>query len=160
MKTICKFLIVILFFSVATVYANTIKDPILETVIREVIDKPSGPIYVKDLEGLTELFDAREWGIADLTGLEYCTNLEKLVLEENEITDISPLSKLVNLKELYLKRDEITNISPLVRNSGISKGDWVWLRGNPLKRKSTRIYISILRERGVTVGWDWGIDNQ
>jgi len=112
MKTICKFLIVILFFSIATVYADMIKDPGLEAAIREAIGKPSGPIHVKDLEELTEL-DVSRRCIADLTGLEYCTNLEVLELKGNEITDLSPLPQLVNLKKLSLGRNEVTDILPL-----------------------------------------------
>ena len=66
-----------------------IPDPGLEAVIREAIDKLYGPIYVEDLEGLTGL-NACERGIADLTGLEYCTDLKLLVLGGNEITDLFP----------------------------------------------------------------------
>jgi len=117
MKMICKFLIVILFFSVATAYADMIPDPGLEAAIREAFGKPSGPIHVKDLEGLTGL-DASIRVIADLTGLEYCTNLEELNLDDNDlgrlhfldnnITDISPLSELVNLEDLGLGGNKIT----------------------------------------------------
>ena len=89
-----------------------IPDPGLEAVIREEIDKLYGPIYVKDLEGLTRL-DASKRGIADLTGMEYCTDLESLSLPGNKITDLSPLSQLVNLEELNLSHNEITDLSPL-----------------------------------------------
>ena len=153
-----------------------ISDPVLEAVISEVLGKPYAPIYVKDLEELTE-FDARGWEIVDLTGLEYCTNLtylnlynnkitdisplSKLVnlthldLHNNKITDISPLSQLVNLKDLNLGINEITDISPLVRNSGLSQGDVVGLTGNQLSSKSLRDYIPQLKERGVNVYRWW-----
>ena len=177
-----------------------IPDPGLEELIREAIDKPYGPIYVEDLEGLTILdagLNAPGRGIADLTGLEYCTdleslhlwsneitdiaplsqlvnleslnlggneitdlsplsqlvNLEELDLRWNEITDLSPLSHLVNLWSLNLSSNEITDIAPLVLNSGLSEGDMVYLTGNPLSRKSIKVYIPQLEERGVIVKW-------
>ena len=89
-----------------------IPDSDLETVVRDAIDKPYRPIYVKDFEGLTEL-DASERGIVNLTGLEYCTDLESLGLESNKITDLSPLSHLTNLEWLWLSSNEITDLSPL-----------------------------------------------
>jgi len=149
MKMICKFLIVILFFSIATVYADTIRDPGLEAAIKRKLynSNPSWPIPVEDLEELTEL-SARAKGIVDLTGLEYCTNLEELNLEENKITDLSPLSQLVNLKMLYLNDNQITDISPLVLNSGLSKVD---LTGNPLSRDSIKVYIPELKLSRVNV---------
>jgi internalin A len=87
-------------------------DPNLEAAIRDAIDKPEGPIYPEDLEGLTELH-ASEKDIADLTGLEYCTNLEGLYLRDNQISDISPLSGLTSLWCLDLDENQISDISPL-----------------------------------------------
>ena len=76
-------------------------DPNLKAVIRLAIDKPEGPIYVEDLEGLNEL-DAGASSIIDLTGLEYCTDLKWLHLHGNQIIHISPLLGLTNLEELDL----------------------------------------------------------
>ncbi len=56
--------------------------------------------------------------IADLTGLEYATNVTKLSLHSNQITDLSKLSQLNNLLELSLNNNDITDISSL---SGLSK---------------------------------------
>jgi Leucine-rich repeat (LRR) protein len=105
-------------------------DPDLEAAIREAINKPEGPIYVEDLEGLTELDASRRW-IKDLTGLEYCTNLERLDLEDNWITDIKPL----------------------VDNPGLSFFNCVDLRENPLSETSIKVYIPQLEKRGVFVEW-------
>jgi len=54
-------------------------DPNLEAVIREAIGKPDGAITAADLESITEL-DARDNNIRDITGIERCVNLERLIL--------------------------------------------------------------------------------
>ena len=90
----------------------TFPDPNLEDVIRKAIDKPEGAISTSDLEHLTTL-DAPDRGITDLTGLEYCVNLQKLILYDNNISDITPLAGLSNLKTLSLYINKISNTSPL-----------------------------------------------
>ena len=63
-----------------------------------------------DLETLT----ARGKGITDLTGLEYATNLDTLILGGNRIEDVSPLAGLTtNLKWLDLQRNRIRDVTPL-----------------------------------------------
>ena len=52
-------------------------------------------------------------GMKSLKGIEYATNLEKLKVNENEISDLSPLKDLKNLKYLELQRNRITDVSPL-----------------------------------------------
>jgi len=56
-------------------------DPNLEAAVREAIGIPEGSIYPSDLGELTSL-NATEKNIADLTGLEYCTNLTELNLSD------------------------------------------------------------------------------
>jgi Leucine-rich repeat (LRR) protein len=87
-------------------------DPNLEAAIREAINKPEGAIYASDLEELKGL-DASDREIRDITGLEYCTNLQMLGLFGNQISDISSLSGLTNLQYLILESNPITDISPL-----------------------------------------------
>jgi Leucine-rich repeat (LRR) protein len=87
-------------------------DPNLEAAIREAIGKPTGDIYQSDLEGFTSL-DASYRNIADLTGLEYLTNLTDLHLGWNQISDISPLANLTNLTQLRLSTNQISDIWPL-----------------------------------------------
>jgi len=111
--------------------AVTFTDPNLEAAIREAIDIPERPIYPSDLKGLIS-FAASEKNIADLTGLEHCTNLTELDLGYNQISDISPL----------------------VQNEGFGEGDAIYLQGNPLSWESVNIYIPELRGRGVTVVYD------
>lgn len=90
----------------------TFPDPNLETAIREAIGKPAGDIYQSDLVGLTVL-DASGRNIANVTGLDYCTNLLSLHLANNEIGNISPLSNLTSLTSLWLDWNQISDISPL-----------------------------------------------
>ena len=87
-------------------------DPNLEAVIREAIAKPTGPIYPSDLAGLTGLH-AWNKNITDLTGLDFCTDLEFAELSSNQISDISPLANLTNLELLFLGHNQIVNLSPL-----------------------------------------------
>jgi len=89
-----------------------IPDTVLEDVVRDTIGKPFGLLTRNDLMGVQRL-DGRALGISDLTGLEYCTNLTWLNLNDNNITDLTPLANLDNLEFLYLNNNDITNITPL-----------------------------------------------
>jgi hypothetical protein len=109
----------------------TFADPNLEATIREAIDIPERPIYPSNLKGLIS-FSATEKNIADLTGLEYCTNLTELDLGYNQVSDISPL----------------------MQNEGFGGGDAIYLQGNPLSWESVNIDIPELRGRGVIVVYD------
>ena len=89
--------------------------------------------------------------IANLTGLEYCTNLHYLYLYLNHISDILPLANLAMLRELHIYDNQISDISPLVQNEGLAEGDMVYLQQNPLSSDSINLYIPQLEARGVTV---------
>jgi len=93
-------------------YVVTFANPNLEAAVREAIGIPEGLIYPWDLEDLT-ILDASEAGIADLTGLEYCTGLTELYLGYNQIEDISPLANLTGLSVLSLSSNQVTDISAL-----------------------------------------------
>ena len=95
-------------------------DANLEAAIRTAISKPEGPIYPSDLEGLTRL-SAVDKNIANLTGLEQCTNLTSLILWVNQISDISPLANLIGLTHLVLGDNQISDISPLVNLNGLTE---------------------------------------
>ena len=89
-------------------------DANLESVIRNAIDKPQGTIYESDLLVLTSL-EGNYAGIADLTGIEYCVNLEHLFLRGNRIADIGPLGSLTLLTLLELSENPLdsTDLAPL-----------------------------------------------
>ena len=105
----------LLFLTIQPAYSEepvNFPDENLEQEIRDAIDKQSGDIYPSDLEGLTLLI-ASHSGIDDLTGIEYCVDLQFLALNGNNISNLTPLSNLTNLQKLGLWNNNISDITPL-----------------------------------------------
>jgi len=158
----------------------TFPDSVLEDAVRRAIPKPEGDIFLSDVQTIDTL-DAScsdSLMISDLTGLSYLSNLEFLVLDNNEISDISELSNLTNLKMLFLAYNyqvqditplsglpnlnqldltynQVMDIQPLVLNNGIDSGDVVFLTGNPLSDTTQVDYLCV---RQVAVFLEPGID--
>ena len=90
-----------------------IPDPHLRSIIAEGLGKnPNAPISAEEMKGLNEL-RANGRGIQELTGLQFATNLETLILAHNQISDISPVKNLKNLTHLKLKDNQVSDISPI-----------------------------------------------
>lgn len=89
-----------------------IPDPALEAAFVQALDKSGPPVYEAELCQLTELILFNK-GIADLSGIQYCTGLQVLSLNANPITDITPLAGLVQLYELDLSGTLVTDLTPL-----------------------------------------------
>ena len=107
----------LLFYTVlcSPVFAQVVEipDPNLRASIVDALGIPRGsPITQEDMNRLTDL-DVQDQGIANLTGLEFATNLTFLQLKSNRIEDISPLANLTKLTELHLGGNRIEDISPL-----------------------------------------------
>ena len=102
-----------------------IPDPNLRAAIAEVLGKsPNVPITVQEMEKLREFGtrDPPDRGIQDLTGLQFATNLEVLILgwwrsgtggAGNPVNDLSPIAGLTNLRRLYLIGTPVSDLSPL-----------------------------------------------
>jgi Leucine-rich repeat (LRR) protein len=90
----------------------TFADSNLDAAVRQAISKSSGPIDVSDLQGLTEL-QATDCQIVDLSGIQFCTDLERLWLGGNQIVGLQPLSGLTGLRHLYLWDNRISSLEPL-----------------------------------------------
>ena len=90
----------------------TFPDSNFEILIRETLNKSTGDITQIDLENITEI-DGNGRNISDVSGIEYCTNLEILNLWSNQIMDISDLSNLTNLKVLNLNNNRIVDVTVL-----------------------------------------------
>ena len=98
-----------------TVFAQIvdISDPNLRAAIADALNVPNdAPITREDVNRLTDL-NVRDRGVANLTGLEFATNLTFLQLQANQIEDISPLANLTQLTELHLGGNRIEDIRPL-----------------------------------------------
>ncbi len=129
----------------------TIPDAVLEAAIRAELNW-QGKLTPAKLAELTELTIKNGGHIETLEGLQYCTNLENLMLPEcglddddmkyigsmpslftldlsgNNITDISPLAGL-DLGCLFISNNSISNLWPL---SGMTNLYMLILEGNPL----------------------------
>jgi Leucine-rich repeat (LRR) protein len=108
---------------------------------------------VTPLCNLTDLENLRLNGnqISDITTLANLTNLKSLDLASNQISDIAPLKILDNLKSLSLQYNQVEDITPLVENEGLSIGDRIYLKNNPLNSESRDVLIPQLEQRGVQV---------
>ena len=90
-----------------------IPDPNLRTAIAETLGKnPNAPITAEEMKRLERL-DARNRDIHDLTGLQFATNLDELILERNQISDLSPIAGLINLGSLDLWINPVSDLSPV-----------------------------------------------
>ena len=111
---------------------------------------------ISDLSPLSSLTNL-EWlglsenSISDITPLSGLTKMEVLGLSENSISDITPLSGLTSLRGLWLDKNNISDLSPLVDNTGLSRGDVVDVRDNPLSDTSINTHIPTLEGAGVQV---------
>ena len=129
-----------------------IPDANLRRVIEQSLGKAEGEEITEDeMLRLPFYFELSELGIADLTGLEFATNvswlyandnrisdlgplagltrLTQLQLSGNAISDIAPLSELTNLRKLYLENNDIEDIAPL---SELTSLIWLYLSDNEI----------------------------
>ena len=103
-------------------------DSTLERIVRNAINQPEGVITSEKLRELTRL-ELNGWFIQDISGLEYCTNLEYLDLSANKIRDISALARMTKMKELFLHNNSISDIIPL---SSMMELEVLSLMSNPI----------------------------
>ena len=127
-KTVALFLALVMVLSAAMVGGGVVLQPNqaraddvvtfhggLNAVIHDAIGKPyPEPIYASELLIITSLIarDA-DHNIGDLSGLEYCTNLQVLDFGYNGVSDLSPLAGLTNLQSIAINGKWISDLSPL-----------------------------------------------
>ena len=90
-----------------------IPDTNLRTAIAETLGKGSNAsITAEEMKGLKALRGAGR-SVRDLTGIQFATNLERLFLNDNEISDLSPIVSLINLRLLWIHDNPCSDISPV-----------------------------------------------
>ncbi len=77
------------------------KDEKFEQLIRTALNKPTGDITSGDMAEIKKLV-GRNLGLSDISGIEYCINLNILDLGANNISNISELSVLSKLEHLVV----------------------------------------------------------
>src|SRR4051812_32798710 len=108
MRTSIRLLLLMGLLSTAQAQVISIPDPVLDAVIREVLQIPTGPLTVRDMLVLTNL-DASNRGVRSLEGLESALNLAMLLLRNDYVASLSPLRGLTNLTSLDLYGNRLTN---------------------------------------------------
>ncbi len=118
-------------------------DSDLESAVRLALGKPTGSsISTTDALALKSL-SAGYYGISNLSGIEYCTNLVELDLRHNNISTITQLGSLTKLRTLELQYNAISNLSPL---SSLQSLQTLHLQGNQIASISALQGISSLVE--------------
>src|SRR6185369_7572395 len=106
----------------------SIPDPGLNAAIRDVLQKPTGPLTQQDMLSLTNLI-ASSRDVASIDGLEAASNLTVLGLFNNHLTNFTLPNGLTNLTVLNLGLNSITQCS---LPGGLTKLDTLFLGGNEL----------------------------
>jgi len=112
----------------------------LDSVIRVIINKPTGEIHRSELFPVV-FIDANDAGISDLSGIEYCINLETMFVSGNSITSLAPLAGLTKMRGIQAVRNTIVDISPL---AGLTNLEQLLLSDNQITDISAMANLSRL----------------
>ena len=120
-----------------------IPDPNLREAIRETLQLPAeSPVTQQQMERMQSLH-AYSMEIADLTGLQYATNLQQLKAWDNPISNLTPLANLIELRGLDLGGCQISDITPL---QNLTQLTYLQLSGNRIKDISIIANLNQLKE--------------
>jgi hypothetical protein len=114
----------------ATTIVVVFGDPNLEAEIRTIIGRPTGNIFPADMAALTSL-NLSGHSISNLTGLEYCINLNTLNLSNNSLsgsTCLAPIGALPELVTLNISNNTLTSLDEL---DGIYTVLYLYASANP-----------------------------
>ena len=119
-----------------------IPDDNLAKSIRDTLQLGEGtPITAAAMRKLTEL-EASGRGIADLTGLEYATQLKSLILDGTDVSDIAALANLTNLETLNLNDTKVSDIAALANLTNL---ETLWLNNTNVSDISPLANLTNLR---------------
>lgn len=84
--------------------------------------------FLKKLKNLETLFMLYP-GFTSIDGIQYCTNLKNLWLQDDSLSDISPFKKLKKLEVLNISNSGVTDISALAKLKNIRT---LYIQGNSI----------------------------
>lgn len=88
----------------------TIKDPVLEQMIREQLDKPEGDLTTLDMEMLYSInIDYEKNPVNEISGLEYAVNLNDFSFSRGTLKSLNPVVNLQNLFYLNVSYADISD---------------------------------------------------
>jgi len=93
-----------------------IPDPVLEYLIRAILDKSEGDILASEMATITQIIGG---GVSDLTGLQYCVNLVHLVLDTSAVSTLVPVIGLNKLERLHITKGLLSDLTPLSNLSNL-----------------------------------------
>ncbi len=106
-------------------------DKDFDTLIRKIINKPTGSIYEGDLLKITEIDTYSRENICNLEGIQYIKNLKTLIMDnEGDLDDISLLAKLTELQTIAINNKKVSDVSAL---SNLKKIKSLSLNGNKME---------------------------
>ncbi len=169
-------LILVFLAGIGCTQIGIIKDRNLERDICEQLGIEPEDLTEECLQTITEL-ELPGSGIKTLRGIQHCTNLEYLDLSSNDIGNLAPLSGMASLEVLYVSGNNIQDVLELSSCVNLRYLDlsgnlvedigpitecmnlrWVKLRGNPLNETSEGRHIEALRDRWVSVVYEYRND--
>ncbi|MCA1031425.1 leucine-rich repeat domain-containing protein [Bacillus timonensis] len=112
----------------------------LEEAVRNELGIYNRDLLASDMAKLTWL-SAAYMNISSLSGLEFATNLEGLVVFGNTITDLQPLEQLTELVHLDVESNQISDISFLVNMKNLQT---LWIDDNPIEDISALQHMTSL----------------
>ena len=120
---LCTLMVLSSWGGIASAQIVEIPDSNLKQAVRDALALSNEiPLTQPEMLRLKTL-DARDRQIADLTGLEYATNLIGITLPYNEISDLTPLARLMRLEYLWLWGNSISDLSPLTNLTALTRMD-------------------------------------
>jgi len=90
-----------------------IPDKALESAIRAEIRKPLSIFLTKRDLAEVRTLNAADLNIANLEGLQYCVNLNRLNLTNNQVREIGQIANLTKLVQLHLANNQIMDIEAI-----------------------------------------------
>lgn len=118
-----------------------------EACVRDQLGLPApAPVTEDDMVTLRAL-ECNAENVADISGVEYASNLTIIELTNNQISTIDPLAALVKLEHVYLSSNQIEDVSAL---AGLKNISYLTLDNNRLSDVSPLVELKGLVELGLS----------